>query len=82
MREAVYIKADQLLASEQVSMPQTRSGDRVGAVRCSGVYDADCNYEMTDSSRMVTGTVGFDDFTRTFESLRSDKSACKMTLAP
>ena len=40
------------------------------------------NREMIDPTPMLTGTLSFDQFPRTFEALKTDKRACKMLLVP
>ena len=40
------------------------------------------NREMIDPTPMLTDTLSFDQFPRTFEALKTDKSACKMLLVP
>jgi len=40
------------------------------------------NRERIDPTPMLTGTVGFDAFAKTFEGLKADKTACKIQLDP
>ncbi len=40
------------------------------------------NRELIDPTPMLTGTVGFEDFPAAFESLKTDKTACKIMLVP
>ncbi len=40
------------------------------------------NRERIDPTPMLTGTVGFDSFAKTFEALKTDKTACKVQLDP
>ena len=40
------------------------------------------NRELIDPTPMLTGSISFAEFSATFESLKTDKSACKVLLVP
>ena len=40
------------------------------------------NRELIDPTPMLSGTVSFDQFSATFEALKTDKNACKLLLVP
>jgi (R,R)-butanediol dehydrogenase / meso-butanediol dehydrogenase / diacetyl reductase len=40
------------------------------------------NRELIDPTPMITGNVTFENFPKTFENLKNDKTACKVILNP